>query len=70
MKFMAHKFTVGGLVRLRLQDRGFAHETVSRNNIYEITRLMPPDQGGEYGYRLKSDAGERMARESEIMDKV
>ena len=62
---MSHRYALGETVRLR--DAGFPNETVSRNHFYEITRLMPPDQGGEYGYRLKSDAGERVARESEIL---
>ncbi len=33
---------------------------------FEIVRLMPEDQRGEFHYRLKSASGERVARECEM----
>ena len=60
-------FSLGQAVRLTSVD---LTNRVSPSGTYEITRLMPPDQGGEYAYRLKSDAGERVARESEILGKA
>ena len=63
---MDHLFKLGQFVRLG--DIGFAHGTISPNHLYEVMRLMPADEGGEFGYRLRSDAGERAARQSEILD--
>ena len=59
---MAHKFKVGSLVRLKAQfpDRIGA-------GIYEVIRLMPPDNDGVPCYRIKDSAGhERAVRETEI----
>ena len=63
---MSHKFQLRQVV-------GFVHTNFrdARSKIlYEITRLMPADQGGEVSYRIKSPTtGERAVRESEITDR-
>lgn len=62
---MSHKYRLHQLVRLT--RRGFSDHRASPNGIYEVTRLMPADQTGEFSYRIKSSAtGERAVRESEI----
>jgi hypothetical protein len=62
---MPHKYKVHQLVRLT--RRVFADRSASTSDVYEITRLMPPDQTGEAAYRIKSShAGERAVRESDI----
>jgi hypothetical protein len=62
---MSHKYQVHQLVRithLRISDK-----RASASGIYEVTRLMPADQTGEFSYRIKSSGfGERAVRESEI----
>ena len=62
---MSHKFKLNQMVRLaRL---GFTDSKTSTAELYEVTRLMPADQSGEYSYRIKaSGAGERAVRESEL----
>jgi hypothetical protein len=63
---MSHKFQLRQLV-------GFVHTNFrdARSKIvYEVTRLLPGDQGGEVSYRIKSSTtGERAVLESEITDK-
>jgi hypothetical protein len=66
---MSHKYQIRQLVRLI--HPGFSNNRTSSSGIYEITRLMPADQTGEFSYRIKaSDAGERAVRESEITARV
>ena len=63
---MTHKFQVDQLVRL-------AHVRVGgdRSVMFQVTRLMPADQTGEFSYRIKqagpTAGAERAVRESEIV---
>jgi hypothetical protein len=44
---------------------------MSSSGLYEVTRLMPADETGEFSYRIKlSGAGERAVRESQITARV
>ena len=62
---MSHKFSLRQMVRLTRP--AFSDNRASSSGIYEVTRLMPADQTGEFSYRIKSSgAGERAVRESEI----
>jgi hypothetical protein len=62
---MSHKFSLRQMVRLTRP--AFSDNRASSSGIYEVTRLMPADQTGEFSYRVKSSgAGERAVRESEI----
>lgn len=62
---MSHKFKVRQLVRL--VRPGFSDKIASASATYEVVRLMPADQTGEYSYRIKAaDAGERAVRESDL----
>ena len=62
---MSHKYHLRQLVRLARP--GYSDNRASTNGTYEVTRLMPADQTGEFSYRIKSSgAGERAVRESEI----
>ena len=62
---MSHKYKLRQLVRLTRP--GYSDNRASTNGTYEVTRLMPADQTGEFSYRIKSSgAGERAVRESEI----
>ena len=66
---MSHKYHVRQLVRLARQ--GFSASQANTNDVYEVTRLMPADQTGEFTYRIKSSAGgERAVREDEITGRV
>ncbi len=66
---MTHKYHLRQLVRL--SRPGISDSRVSTNGIYEVTRLMPADQTGEFSYRIKSAAGgERAVREGEITARV
>ena len=65
---MSHKYQVRQLVRLTKSS--FLSGRASSSEIFEITRLMPADQTGEFSYRIKSAAGERAVRESEITGRV
>jgi hypothetical protein len=66
---MSHKYQVRQLVRLTRP--GFSDSRASSSGIYEVTRLMPADQTGEFSYRIKSSgSGERAVRESEITARV
>jgi hypothetical protein len=60
---MSHKFRLGQMVRLTIP---FADTRSSAAEMYEIVRLMPADQTGEYSYRIKAAMSERAARESEL----
>ena len=61
---MTHIFRLGQAVRLTSVD---LTNRVSPTGTYEITRLMPEDGTGMLSYRLKSETGERVARESELV---
>lgn len=62
---MSHKFLLQQQVRLMRPLS--ADSRAGSQPTYEITRLMPPDQSGEYSYRIRaSQTGERAVRESEI----
>ena len=62
---MTHKYQVRQLVRLSRPS--FSDSRASTSGFYEVTRLMPADQTGEFSYRIKSSAGgERAVREGEI----
>lgn len=66
---MSHKYQLRQLVRLT--GRGFSDSRASTAGIFEVTRLMPADQTGEFSYRIKSSStGERAVRESEISARV
>lgn len=66
---MIHKFQLRQLVRFSrpaVQD-----SRTNASGIYEVVRLLPADQTGEFSYRIKaSGAGERAVRESEITARV
>jgi hypothetical protein len=47
---MSHKYHVRQLVRLTRP--GFSDSRVSTSGFYEVTRLMPADQTGEFSYRI------------------
>ena len=66
---MSHKYKVHQMVKLR--QTGFSASQTHGGTTYEVTRLMPADQTGEFSYRIKSSgAGERAVRESEITAQV
>ncbi|MGA0598727.1 hypothetical protein [Enterovirga sp. CN4-39] len=65
---MAHKFQLDQLVRLA-HPRVFKGSAAS--GIYQVTRLMPADETGEFSYRIKGTepgSGERAVRETEITE--
>ena len=62
---MPHQFNLHQLVRLTSTS---SLARVSPTGLYEVIRLMPEDPTGVFSYRLKSPAGERVARESEIIE--
>jgi hypothetical protein len=61
---MVHKFKVRQMVQLK--QPGFSDTRTNSSNVYEVVRLMPADQTGEFSYRIKSGAIERAVREGEI----
>ena len=66
---MSHKYRLRQLVRLARP--GSRDALASTNGIYEVVRLMPADQVGEFSYRVRSSgSGERAVRESEITAQV
>jgi hypothetical protein len=65
MSSMSHKFSLAQIVKLA--PSGFSNGRPSADGLYEVTRLMPADVGGEYHYRLRSDAGERVAPERDLV---
>jgi hypothetical protein len=63
---MAHKFQINQMVRLTSSRFGGDQ---GGSGMFQVTRLMPADQTGEFSYRIKAagvGAGERAVRESEI----
>jgi hypothetical protein len=64
-KAMAQKYHLGQLVRLLRV--GLSKHDASANDLYEVIRVMPADQTGDIGYRIKSlSAGERAVGELQI----
>ena len=61
---MSHKFKVRQ--RVRLTRQGFSDTRSSSGGVYEVVRLMPADQTGVPGYRIRSANGERAVLESDI----
>lgn len=62
---MSHKFQLRQLVRFT--QAGYSSKHLGFSGDYEVTRLLPQDQTGEFTYRIKStSAGERAARESDL----
>jgi hypothetical protein len=62
---MAHKFQLNQLVRL--SHSRVASGQAGGSGVFQVTRLMPADETGEFSYRIKAGgAGERAARESEL----
>ena len=64
---MSHKFQLNQMVRLA--SSRFGGDQLGGSGMFQITRLMPADQTGEFSYRIKAagvGAGERAVRESEI----
>ncbi|MCJ2132809.1 hypothetical protein MKK69_01800 [Methylobacterium sp. J-026] len=62
---MSHKFKVGQHVRqLGLSYSG--NKSVV-DGLFEVVRLTPDDRSGEPTYRIRSDLGERAAREGELV---
>ena len=60
---MAHKFQLNQFVRMAHPRAGAA----GTSGTFQVTRLMPADETGEFSYRVKSTGtGERAVRESEI----
>ena len=66
---MSHKYHIRQLVRLKRPVLSASREATGA--VYEVTRLMPADQTGEFSYRIKSSTGgERAVREDEITDRM
>jgi len=61
---MSHKFKLHQ--RVKMVRSGFSDAHASSEDAFEIVRLMPEDRVGEASYRVRSRAGERAVRESEI----
>ncbi len=61
---MSHKYRLQQLIRL---THPVLDGRTKSTSIYEVTRLMPADQTGEYSYRVKASGfSERAVREYEI----
>ena len=61
-----HKYKLNQYVRL--VRPGFSDKLATVSSDYEITRLLPADQTGEFTYRIKATGfSERAVRESEIV---
>lgn len=62
---MSHKFKLKEQVRMvRTAFSNAAHGSAT----YEVTRLMPADNSGEYSYRIKAEgSAERAVREQDLV---
>jgi hypothetical protein len=61
---VSHKYQLQQLIRL---THAVSDGRAKSTSIYEVTRLMPADERGEFSYRVKSSGfGERAVREFEI----
>lgn len=62
---MPHKYHLRQQVRLTRS--AYLVHSATATGVFEITRLMPADETGEFSYRIRSpEGGERAVRESEI----
>ena len=61
---MSHKYKIRQMVRLIRAP--ISDSRADGSGIYEVVRLMPADETGEFSYRVKSGMTERAVRESEI----
>ncbi|MDB5560167.1 MAG: hypothetical protein JWQ36_3101 [Enterovirga sp.] len=65
---MTHKFQLNQLVRLA--HTRFGDRQGGTSGLFQVTRLMPADETGEFSYRIKTagpaSSAERAVRESEI----
>lgn len=62
---MSHKFKIKQQVRM--VSAAFSDANALNSEVYEITRLMPADNSGEYSYRIKgAGSAERAVRERDI----
>ncbi len=52
---------------VRLLSPNMPVAQASPDGVYEVIRLLPQDQAGDFCYRLKSSAGERVAREVDLV---
>ena len=57
---MSHKFKVGQLVKYMSRD--------ATSGVYEITQLLPLEEGGAFQYRIRNvnEPHERMVKEHEL----
>ena len=60
---MHHQFSLHQIVRFSSASR---ITRLSPDGLYEVIRLMPQDTVGDFSYRLRSSAGERVALEHEL----
>jgi hypothetical protein len=60
---MTHKYKIRQMVRLVRAP--ISDSRADGSGIYEVVRLMPPDETGEVSYRIKSGMTGRAAREGE-----
>ena len=61
---MSHKYRLQQLIRL---THPVGDGRSQSTGIYEVTRLIPADQTGEFSYRVKASGfSERAVREHEI----
>ncbi len=63
VRTMSHKFSLNQRVKLLSET---SIQKPSPDGLYDIIRLLPQSQDGQYTYRLKSSAGERIASESTL----
>ena len=63
---MAHKYEVHQTIRLSTEGK-ISNTHLSPDGMYEIMRLLPQDQAGDFYYRIRSSAGERVVLESQIL---
>ncbi|MGH1587634.1 hypothetical protein [Methylobacterium sp. P5_C11] len=61
---MSHKFKVGQHVRQL--GISYAGNKSIVDGLFEVIRLLPDDRSGEPTYRIRSEVGERAAREGEL----
>ena len=62
---MSHKFKIGQHVR-QLGTSYTGNKGIV-DGLFEAVRLTPDDRSGEPTYRIRSDGGERAAREGELV---
>ncbi len=65
---MTHKFQLNQIVQLA--NPRIASGQAGTSGTFEVTRLMPADETGEFSYRVKPagvGSGERAVRESDLL---